>query len=82
VLDTGINMDGCWDFNEYEKKRVQETASFVSSDRRADVDKDGHGSRIAAIILRLTKNVHLYIAKVTNSDSIGQAEVVKVRSFY
>jgi len=74
-------MDGCWNFDEYEKDRVREKASFMDSDGRADVDKDGHGSRIAAIILRLTKNVDLYIAKVTNSEYIGQAEVVKVRSF-
>src|SRR3569833_1585700 len=80
VLDTGINMDGCWNFVEYEKDRVREKASFMDSDGRADVDKDGHGSRIAAIILRLTKNIDLYITKDTNSEYIGQAEVVKNRT--
>lgn len=41
-----------------------------------DSSTDRHGTHIAAVILRLTKNVDIYIGKVTESSMIRDTEKV------
>lgn len=62
VLDSGIDLEHD-DFQDEE--RIIETKSFVDS--RATVDESGHGTHVAGIILELTKNVDLYVAKIAET---------------
>jgi hypothetical protein len=72
-LDSGIKLD-YFKSNGEDGFRVKDTVTFIGGD--ATVDKTGHGTHIAAIILRLTRNVDLYIGKITDSVTVGQREVV------
>ncbi|RSL93296.1 hypothetical protein CEP52_013344 [Fusarium oligoseptatum] len=73
ILDSGINYQHL-DFTNEDRRRIKGRKSFIGGD--VDVDKFGHGTHIAAIILRLTKNVDLYIGQITDSDRVSQREVV------
>jgi len=76
-LDSGIDKDHR-QFSKEDLRRIKEVVSFM--DDGSSIDRAGHGTHIAAIILRLTKNVVLYIGKVTNSrKNVGQKEVLKVK---
>jgi hypothetical protein len=75
ILDSGINFEDK-EFNEEERERIKERVSFIGSS--ADVDAEGHGTHMAAIILRLTVNVELYIGKVTDSDVARRTPLVNV----
>ncbi|KAI1110422.1 peptidase S8/S53 domain-containing protein [Nemania sp. NC0429] len=73
ILDSGIDIQHP-DFSGEDRDRIKEKVTFISSD--AEVDTAGHGTHVAAIILRLTKNVDLYIGKITNNPSAIQREHV------
>ncbi|RWA11934.1 hypothetical protein EKO27_g3171 [Xylaria grammica] len=73
ILDSGIDMQHP-DFTDEDRDRIKERATFIGGD--ADVDTAGHGTHVAAIILRLTKNVDLYIGKITNTSSVSQREEI------
>ncbi|KAI0197476.1 hypothetical protein F4808DRAFT_473817 [Astrocystis sublimbata] len=64
ILDSGINTQHS-DFSDEDRERIRGKVSFIDS--KAETDFVGHGTHIAAVILRLTKNVDLYIAKITDS---------------
>ncbi|TGJ84207.1 hypothetical protein E0Z10_g4570 [Xylaria hypoxylon] len=73
ILDSGIDMHHP-DFSDEDRDRIKERVTFIGGD--ADVDTAGHGTHVAAIILRLTKNIDLYIGKITNTSSVSQREKV------
>ncbi|KAH6697366.1 hypothetical protein F5X68DRAFT_226745 [Plectosphaerella plurivora] len=77
VLDTGLASSSL-DLSQDDHDRIRGRASFIDNDPVADKDKVGHGTHIATTILRLTRNVDLFIAKVTNSDRVLQKDVAKV----
>ena len=67
VLDSGINfLDN--GFNAEERERIK--GRELSIESSPDDDAVGHGTNMAAIILRVTVNAHVYIGKVTDSNSV------------
>jgi subtilisin family serine protease len=68
ILDTGIDMNHDEIFGE---ERIKECKSWTGT--KADEDASGHGTHIASTILNLTRNVDLYIAKVTESNVLEDA---------
>lgn len=73
ILDSGIDLSHP-DFNSSDKERIKETLSFIGGD--PNTDQVGHGTHVAAIILRLTENVDLYIAKITDSKYVEEREEI------
>lgn len=73
ILDSGINLLHP-DFDSHDRERIKETKSFIDDD--PDTDAVGHGTHIAAIILRLTENVDLYIAKITNTKTVDERQEI------
>ncbi|KAF2963128.1 hypothetical protein GQX73_g10440 [Xylaria multiplex] len=71
ILDSGIDIQHP-DFSDEDRDRIKEKVTFIGGD--AGMDTAGHGTHIAAIILRLTKNVDLYIGKITNTSIVTQRE--------
>ncbi|KAH4943252.1 hypothetical protein HBI24_120660 [Parastagonospora nodorum] len=78
ILDSGFNLENP-EFNTDELNRVRDTKSFV--DDEPNVDKLDHGTFIATIILRLSVNVDLYIAKITNTDNPDVKTVAKALKY-
>lgn len=58
--------------------RIKGYKSFVPGEE-ASVDKSGHGTHIAGIVLDLTRNVELYIAKIFSRRVLDQQETVDIR---
>jgi hypothetical protein len=78
ILDSGIQYDHV-DLTQEDRRRIQDTVSFIGLKPRVD-ESELHGTRIAATILRLTKNVDLSIAQVTSSRKFkSQRGIVEVR---
>jgi hypothetical protein len=75
ILDSGINFDDK-EFNEEERERIKERKTFIGGS--PDDDAVGHGTNMAAIILRLTVDVEIYIGKVTDSNSARRTPLVNV----
>lgn len=75
ILDTGIDMKH--PDVHLKRQRIIEHKSFIGGE--ATWDKSGHGTHIAGIMLDLTNNVDLYIAKFTDSRRYGDGEKVAVR---
>ncbi|KAI0401306.1 hypothetical protein F4802DRAFT_619006 [Xylaria palmicola] len=73
ILDSGINI-GHYNLSPDDCSRIKASVSFVDSD--AEVDEADHGTHLAAIILRLTKNVDLYIGKITTASSVEKREKI------
>lgn len=76
ILDTGV------DTNHPMLRRggrIIKSESFMGDGTALDIS--GHGTHIAGIIIELTSNVDLYIAKFTNSREYGndKKEVVRER---
>ncbi|CZR58257.1 uncharacterized protein PAC_08148 [Phialocephala subalpina] len=78
ILDSGINLNHP-DFNAEDRERIKKKVTFIGGN--PEVDETGHGTHIAAIILKLTKNVDLYIGKITDSKTAIQREKVKEALF-
>jgi hypothetical protein len=69
VLDTGIDMQhnyikGCRNAN-----RIKGVKSFVTDDQRID-DVCGHGTHVAALLLKVAPECQIYIAKVASGSEI------------
>ncbi|KAF7537785.1 hypothetical protein G7054_g3488 [Neopestalotiopsis clavispora] len=79
ILDSGINVHHP-DFSDEDRDRIKEKVSFIGDN--AETDISGHGTHVAAIILRLTKNVDIYVGKITNSSSVDQFEDVEKALIY
>ncbi|KAH6962516.1 peptidase S8/S53 domain-containing protein [Ilyonectria sp. MPI-CAGE-AT-0026] len=90
VLDTGMD-DGEYAKNENEElkkppwKRVVARSNFCvpkEKDPNANThDLDGHGTKVASIILRLAENVDLYIARVCRGADVEEADRNKETEF-
>ncbi|KAH5374387.1 hypothetical protein HBI49_055740 [Parastagonospora nodorum] len=78
ILDSGFNLKNP-EFNTDERNRVKCFKSFV--DDEPNVDKVDHGTFIATIILRLSVNVDLYIAKITNTNNPDVKTVVEALKY-
>ena len=69
VLDTGIDLLHD-DFEDDE--RIVEKRNFISGDVDDVADRDGHGTHMAGILLGLTQNVDLCVARVSDAwDRVG-----------
>lgn len=68
VLDSGIDWKHI-DLSVEDRSRIKEIVTFTHGD--AEVDTSGHGTSIAATILRLTKNVDLYIGKIAETEEVS-----------
>jgi subtilisin family serine protease len=71
VLDTGIDMSHP-DFDD--ENRVRELRTWVST--AAGSDKSGHGTHIVSTILSLTRNVDVYVAKITEGNTIKTTDQI------
>jgi hypothetical protein len=75
VLDTGIDTSHP-DFDDDD--RLKELRSWVGS--AATVDKSGHGTHIVSTILSLTRNVDVYVAKISEGNTLQATDqIVEVR---
>ncbi|KAH7127244.1 peptidase S8/S53 domain-containing protein [Dendryphion nanum] len=73
ILDTGVALNQ-FPANSEDRLRLKDFENFTGSEMHQD--PDGHGTHIASIILRLTKNCDLFIAKVTEDAKSVQRERV------
>lgn len=71
ILDTGINMKNTW-ISQF-KGRIQCWPSVTECD-----DKDGHGTHVAHLLLRLAPHAHLKIAKVSKSRLLRDADIKQI----
>ncbi|KAM4059852.1 subtilase family protein [Hirsutella rhossiliensis] len=72
ILDSGIDLNHP---GFAQEDRIKKTKSWVGGN--VD-DTDGHGTHIAGLILELTQNVDLYIAKITTSRDRLESQVEKI----
>lgn len=72
VIDTGVDLNHS-DFVGNERIMRAESKSWINMTGIAD--SCGHGTHICSTIMSLTKNVDLYIAKISESETL-QAEHV------
>ncbi|KAF4976943.1 hypothetical protein FDECE_18415 [Fusarium decemcellulare] len=75
ILDTGIDMAHPDILSS--TGRISDHKSFVGGD--ATTDRSGHGTHIAGILLNLTNNVDLYIAKFADVSRYNDSENTLVR---
>jgi hypothetical protein len=69
VLDTGVDMQhnyikGCKNAN-----RIKGVQSFVTDDKEID-DVCGHGTHVAALLLKVAPECQIYVAKVASGGKI------------
>ncbi|KAF7532042.1 hypothetical protein G7054_g8323 [Neopestalotiopsis clavispora] len=76
IIDTGIDMNH--ECIKEEVERIPDWKSFVPGED-ATVDRVGHGTHIAGIVLKLTSNVDLYIAKTFSKRDRGEEGSMAVR---
>ncbi|KAM3075288.1 hypothetical protein ACMFMF_005966 [Clarireedia jacksonii] len=71
IIDSGIEYNHL----EVDKSRIRDSKSWIENSH-ATVDKVGHGTHIAGIILQLTTNVELYIGKVTDTKKFTKRDLI------
>lgn len=71
IIDSGIEYNHL----ELDRSRIRSWKSWIE-DSDAIVDKVGHGTHIAGIILQLTTNVELYIGKVTDTKKFKRRDLI------
>lgn len=69
ILDTGIDMDHP---EIYDDERIVGHKSWTGTS--AEQDASGHGTHIASTILKLTSNVDLFIAKITDNNVLEDTD--------
>lgn len=77
VLDTGVDINHPL-FSG--KERLKDRKSWTGTS--ADEDISGHGTHIASTILSLTRNVDLYIAKITDSNVLEDTDRIADVGYY
>ncbi|KAH6714536.1 hypothetical protein BKA61DRAFT_734979 [Leptodontidium sp. MPI-SDFR-AT-0119] len=71
IIDSGIDYNHL----EVDQSRIRDWKSWIENSD-ATVDKVGHGTHIAGIILQLTTNVELYIGKVTDTKKFKRRDLI------
>lgn len=71
ILDTGIDMSNDW--IKQRKGRIQCWPAGSDCD-----DKDGHGTHVAHLLLRLAPHAHLRICKVSRTRLLKDADVKQI----
>ncbi|KAL6906955.1 hypothetical protein GGI43DRAFT_380477 [Trichoderma evansii] len=71
IIDSGIDYNHL----ELDQSRIRDCKSWIENSD-ASVDKVGHGTHIAGIILQLTTNVELYIGKVTDTKKFKRRDLI------
>ena len=79
MLDTGIDR-GHLDFRACDE-RIKECRSYVGKDRSQVHDSSGHGTHVASLLLDYAPEADIYIAKITEADSVSSSVVASVRQF-
>jgi hypothetical protein len=71
VLDTGIDLKNVW---------ISQRAGRIQCwPARADCeDKDGHGTHVAHLLLRLAPHAHLRISKVSKTRLLKDADIKQI----
>jgi len=69
VLDTGIDMQHNYIKGCKKANRIKHVKSFVTDDKGLD-DVCGHGTHVAALLLKVAPECQIYIAKVASGGKI------------
>jgi hypothetical protein len=69
VLDTGIDMQHNYIKGCKKANRIKYVKSFVTDDKRLD-DVCGHGTHVAALLLKVAPECQIYVAKVASGGKI------------
>jgi hypothetical protein len=69
VLDTGIDMQHNYIKGCKKANRIKGVKSFVNDDKRID-DICGHGTHVAALLLKVAPECQIYVAKVASGSKI------------
>lgn len=69
VLDTGIDLKHSSIRAAKKQNRLKTLKSFVKGDESVG-DSHGHGTHVAALLLKVAPDSQLYIAKVASSGKI------------
>jgi subtilisin family serine protease len=70
VLDTGVDVTHSFIKGAMKKpQRIKTTRSFVDGVKDTQ-DSHGHGTHVAALLLKVAPDAHLYIARVASGGKI------------
>jgi subtilisin family serine protease len=70
VLDTGVDLKHPAIMTAIQMKQIQKCMkSFVKNDESMK-DECGHGTHIASLLADIAPQAQMYIAKISNSDTI------------
>lgn len=77
ILDTGIDRTNAqiseeWDRIEYK--------SCLKNDESGEEDLHGHGTHIAGLILRIARNVKLYVFRVAKDNKFSEENIDAIAS--
>lgn len=82
IIDSGIDMDHVDIIAAFNDDRIRKVCDWVDGHEGREhnrmTDTLGHGTHIASIILNLTPNVELYIARVTKSSQLSDSQAENV----
>ena len=70
VLDTGVDLTNSWMASKRGRIRCWPEKTDCH-------DNDGHGTHVAHLLLRLTKNTQLHVCKIAESTYIKHADIQK-----
>lgn len=69
VLDTGIDLEHSYIKGCKYANRIKKLKSFVPGDEKID-DGCGHGTHVAALLLKVAPECQIYVAKVASGSTI------------
>jgi hypothetical protein len=81
VLDTGIDMQHNYIKGCKKANRIKDVKSFVTDDTRID-DFCGHGTHVAALLLKVAPECQIYVAKVASGGKIPADHRIAEVSLY
>lgn len=71
ILDTGIDLENDW--IAYRAGRIR-----CWPDNQKCIDRNGHGTHVAYLILRIAPHVQIYVVKVTAANDLGTVDIPKI----
>lgn len=74
IIDTGFYTDEDDYFLQGAEGRVKERKSFVGP-HDDWMDREGHGTQVARLLLKHAPGADIYIAKISNSHTLGETRV-------